>query len=234
MAAAVVEEAGAEQVEGGSKPNYQLIGIVIGVVGVVAAAGIGWFMVKPAWEKYQAQTETLAELDQKIKTGATRKDAEEKAKAQRAIALRQKEEVTALFASEKALETLLLDVNRIVQMRNAEMELFEPSKSGPPEVISDGSLGPLVNGKIKQKEMNMRLTGSFDQIRSVLLTMERLQPLLVVTDLSTKLDRSTQEVSYNAEEGLTISGTPKLQTSLTIQALMPTELESADAEPQKK
>lgn len=224
----------AEQGEGGSKPNYRLIGIGIGVVGVVAAAAIGWFMVKPSWEKYQEQTKKLAELEQQIKTGATLEQEEEKAKAQRANALRQKEEVTALFASEKSLETLLLDVNRIVDARQAEMEFFEPSKSGEPEVISDGSLGPLVNGKLKQKEMKMKLTGSFDQIRSVLLTMERLQPLLVVTDFNTSLDRSTQEVSYNIEEGLTVSGTPKLQTNLTIQALMPTELQSADAEPKKK
>ena len=233
MAAGAIGAEG-EQSEGGAKPNYKLIGIGIGVLGVVAAAGIGWFMVKPAWEKYQEQNAKLAELEQQIKTGATLEQEEEKAKAQKAIAERQKEEVTALFASEKSLETLLLDVNRIVDARQAEMELFEPSKSGPPEVISDGSLGPLVNGKLKQKEMRMRLTGSFDQIRSVLLTMERLQPLLVVTDFNTRLDRSTQEVSYNLEEGLTISGMPKLQTNLTIQALMPTELQSADAEPQKK
>lgn len=231
---AVAIDAEVEQSEGGSKPNYQLIGIGIGVVGVLAAAGIGWFMVKPAWEKYQEQTKNLAQRMQEIEKGATLEQEEEKAKVERAIALRQKEEVTALFASEKALETLLLDVNRIVQRGQAEMEMFEPSKSGPPEVISDGSLGPLVNGKLKQKEMKMRLTGSFDQVRSVLLNMERLQPLLVVTDFSTKLDRSTQEVSYNAEEGLTISGRPKLQTNLTIQALMPTELQSADADPQKK
>ncbi|MBC6420481.1 MAG: hypothetical protein GDA43_02340 [Hormoscilla sp. SP5CHS1] len=142
--------------------------------------------------------------------------------------------MTALFASEKALETLLLDLNRIVDARKAEMKRFELSNSGPPEVISDGSLGPLVNGKLKQKEMKMELTGSFDQIRSVLLTMERLQPLLVVKDFRTQLvDRSTQEVRYN-QGRLTISGKPKLKTSLTIQALMLAELPSAKPETKKK
>jgi len=34
--------------EEGSKPNYELIGIGMGVLGVVVAALIGWFMVKPA------------------------------------------------------------------------------------------------------------------------------------------------------------------------------------------
>lgn len=230
----VAAEAGAEQLEGGSKPNFQLIGIAIGVVGVIVAAGIGWLMVKPAWEKNQEQTKKLAELEQQIKTGATLEEEEEKAKAQKAIAQKEKEEVTALFASEKALETLVLDLNRIVEARQAEMNLFEPTSVGPPEVISDGSLGPLVNGKLKQKQMKMELTGSFDQIRSVLLTMERLQPLLVVTDFNTILDKSTQEVSYNPEDGLTVSGAPKLKTKLTIQALMPTDLPSADADPKKK
>ena len=114
------------------------------------------------------------------------------------------------------------------------MKRFELSNSGPPDVISDGSLGPLVNGKLKQKEMKMELTGSFDQIRSVLLTMERLQPLLVVKDFRTQLvDRSTQEVRYN-QGRLTISGKPKLKTSLTIQALMLVELPSAKPETKKK
>lgn len=230
--AAVAIGAEADQGEVGSKPNFQLIGIGIGVAGVVAAAAIGWFMVKPAWEKNQEHIKNLAELEQQINTGATLEEDEEKAKAQKAIAQRQKEEVTALFASEKALETLLLDVNRIVDARQAKMNMFEPSKGGS-EVISDGSLGPLVNGKLKQKEMKMELTGSFDEIRSVLITMERLQPLLVVKDFSTKLDRSTQEVSYN-EGRLTISGTPELKTSLTIQALMPTELPSDAPDPKKK
>jgi len=224
---------GAEQGEEGSKPNYQLIGIGIGVLGVVVAALIGWFMVKPAWEKNQEQRKKLAELEKQIKTGATLEAEEEKAKAQRAIAQRRKEEVTALFASEKALETLLLDMHRIVDARQAQMNRFEPSNSGSPEVISDGSLGPLVNGKLKQKEMKMELTGSFDQIRSVLLTMERLQPLLVVKDFRTQLDRSTQKVRYN-QGRLTIEGTPKLKTSLTIQALMPAELPSAKPQTKKK
>jgi len=230
---AVAIDAEAQQGEEGSKPNYQLIGIGIGVAGVVVAAAIGWFMVKPAWETNQAQTETLAKLESQIRQGGSLDQQVEKAQEQKAIAERQKEEVTALFASEKSLETLLLDLNRIVDARQAEMKRFEPSKGGPPEVISDGSLGPLVNGKLKQKEMKMELTGSFDQIRSVLLNMERLQPLLVVTDFSTKLDRSTQEVSYN-QGRLAIEGTPLLNTSLTIQALMPAELPSAEPDPKKK
>ncbi|MBC6472131.1 MAG: hypothetical protein GDA48_04340 [Hormoscilla sp. GM102CHS1] len=58
--------------EEGSKPNYELIGIGMGVLGVVVAALIGWFMVKPTWEKNQEQRKKLAELEKQIKTGASR------------------------------------------------------------------------------------------------------------------------------------------------------------------
>ena len=221
MTAVTIEE-GAEST-GGS--NFLLIGIGVGILGLLGAAYLGWFQIRPALDKKAELEQKLAELELQIQQGATLDQQIEQANREKAIAEEQKARVTALFADEKNLDTLLLDINRIVESRQASMSRFQPSQGGP-ELITDGSLGELVNGKLKRQEIQMEFTGTFEETRSVLLTMERLQPLLVVKRFRTQADRSTQEVRFDRGQ-IAISGAPELTTSLTIEALLPAALPPA-------
>lgn len=221
MTAVTIEE----DVESGGGPNFLLIGIAIGILGLAGAAYLGWFQIRPALDKKAELEQKLAELEQQIRQGATLDQQIAQANLEKETAESQKNKVTALFADEKNLDTLLIDINRIVDSRQAEMSRFQPNQRGP-EIITDGSLGELVNGKLKRQEIQMEFTGTFDETRAVLLTMERLQPLLVVKKFRTQADRSNQEVRFS-QDRLVISGQPELRTSLTIEALLPASLPPA-------
>ncbi|MGL6280794.1 MAG: pilus assembly protein PilO, partial [Microcoleaceae cyanobacterium] len=93
-----------------------------------------------------------------------------------AIAKQKRADVAALFASEKTMETLLYDVNRLIDQLNtgitdetkqAMMLKFSPVEPTEPGnyVVTDGSLGPLVNGKLKRRDFKVEFEGSYQQVR---------------------------------------------------------------------
>lgn len=199
-------------------------GVIIGVAGLLGAAYLLLNVVQPAWQQNQ---ELQAEVDRKEAEIANQEETLariEEIKAQLAQARQRNQQVLSLFSSEQTLVTLLVDLNEIVKDREATLLSFQPQ--GEPTVVDDGSLGTQVNGKLKRQIINVEMEGSFEQVQSVLRSIERLQSLLLVRNLQAEV---SQPQSLILDEGNVVPGEqPTLKTTFTLEALLPvTEEEKA-------
>jgi type IV pilus assembly protein PilO len=206
----------------------QIIGIGVAVVGLAGALYVGLNMIMPAWDNYQQQQGKIAELQGQVdqKKASLRKIDQVKAELDQAKL--QQVQVLSLFASEKTLDTLLLDLNRLVETTNAqisvsgvrgELKKFVPS-SQKPEQINDGSLGLQVNGKLKRSGISIQIVGTYEQTQSIMRNIERLQPLLIVKDYQSTLQRIPVE-SSNQKGEQKLDFVSSINTSFQLQALMP-------------
>jgi type IV pilus assembly protein PilO len=204
----------------------KIIGILVGVTGLAGAIFMLLTLVMPAWESYQQKqtksTEIQGQIDQK-KASIKQID---KIKEELAQTKQQQLQVLGLFANEKTLDTLLLDLNRLVESGNsqisssgvrAKLKKFVPV-SQKPEPIIDGSLGTLVNGKLKRSTINIEFVGTYEQTQSILRNIERLQPLLIVQDYQSNL---APPEPGQADKEVRRVGPAGIITSFQIQALMP-------------
>ena len=209
-------------------------GIVIGVIGLVGAAYMVLNLIMPAWDNYQQQqakqTALQGEIDQKK---ASIKQIN-MVKQELELSKKQQTQVLGLFANENTLDTLLLDVNRLVESSNAQLQKnavraqlkkFDPL-SNKAEPITDGSLGTQVNGKLKSRKINVEIVGTYEQTQSILRNIERLQPLLIVKDYQSTL--APEAVSQSGKEVIRF-GAAAITSSFQLQALIPLSPEEAAA-----
>lgn len=221
----------------------KIIGILVGVIGLAGAGYILLNLLMPAWESYQQQqaksTELQGQIDQKkasIKQIGIVKE-------ELAQAKQQKVQVLGLFANEKTLDTLLLDLNRLIESGNtptsinlvrAKLKKFVPV-SQKPEPIIDGSLGLQVDGKLQRSSINAEITGTYEQTQSVMRNIERLQPLLIVKDYQAIL--APVEARSPLDQRPMQVGPAAINTSFQLQVLMPLSPEeiaaAAKATPKK-
>ncbi len=213
----------------GIKLTPQISGIAIAVALVALAAYITSSYVMPVWQKYGELTADRdlkqSQVDQKqanIKQG-------EKLKTDLVQARQQQTEILSLFANEKTLDTLLLDINRLVESGNAsqggvvsKLQKFEPVNQVA-EIINDGSFGSEVNGKLKRRVISIALVGNYEQTQSILRNMERLQPLLIVNDYTSTLQQDPVDPTTGRLPPASIN------TAFKLQALIPASPEEAAA-----
>lgn len=222
----------------------KVIGIGVGVLGAALAGWVVYSSVMPAVEKGKTLN---AELEAaKAKIVEQKRQIKERPKAEAALveAGQNRNDVTRLFASDRTMETLLYDINKLVDTINsgitdeekmAKMTRFNPeiSKDGN-YVVNDGSLGPLVNGKLKRREFKVDFEGSYPQTRAFTIALERMQPLLVVKNLRTQLEQQGETLEVEWKEGKFIPidvSQNRLRTSFDLHALLAlSEEESLGAE----
>jgi len=222
----------------------KIIGILVGVFGLAAAAYILFNLVMPAWENYQQQQAKSSELQGQIQQKIASLKQIEKVKEELAQAKQQKVQVLGLFANEKTLDTLLLDMNRLVESGNAQKISFNTERaklkkyvpaSQKPEPITDGTLGTQVDGKLKRSSINIEISGTYEQTQSIIRNIERLQPLLIVRDYQSTL--APAETRVLPDRTVVVrSGPASINTSFQLQALMPLtpeDLAAANAAPKK-
>lgn len=205
----------------------KIIGILVGVIGLAGAGYMFINLLMPAWESYQQQQAKSSELQGQIDQKKANIKQINQVKDELAQAKQQKVQVLGLFANEKSLDTLLLDMNRLVESGNtstsvnavrAKLKKFVPVSSKP-EPIIDGTLGVLVDGKLQRSTINAEITGSYEQTQSIIRNIERLQPLLILKEyqstvapleLKSALDKTPMQV-----------GPTVINTSFQLQVLMP-------------
>jgi type IV pilus assembly protein PilO len=110
-------------------PNYPTVfgitltppvsGVLIALLGVAAAAYLGTTFVLPAWDQYQVLQADVEKKRTDIQQQEATLQNIEKVKAELATVQQRQEEVLALFANEKTLDTLLIDLNQLINRGNA-------------------------------------------------------------------------------------------------------------------
>jgi hypothetical protein len=161
-------------------------GISCTVLGVLGAGYILMSMAMPVWNDYQKigtdRATKQSELD-RLKNGNV-----DKIVADLNVQLKQKNglksQMMGLFADQKDLDTLLLDINSFVVTNQAKLVQFTPDKETT--VIQDNSFGTAVDGKLKRQTYNVIIEGTFPQIQAIFSNLERLEPLLAVRDFKSE------------------------------------------------
>jgi type IV pilus assembly protein PilO len=93
-------------------------------------------------------------------------------------------------------------------------------------VITDSSYGTQVNGKLKRQVVSVELAGNYEQTAAILQSIERLQPLLVIRELTSTLgDKSKNTTIYTGTGDFTrlslCQPDPKITTKFQLEALLP-------------
>jgi type IV pilus assembly protein PilO len=202
-------------------------GLCLAVVGIGISGYLFMSSIQPQLTKNQELEAKLAKTQEQIQQ---RKDNAKKiAIAEKTLdrANAQKQVVIGLFASDKKLDTLLLDLNKLVNIRQGELQRFTPDAPAPGSgssgaaVVADGSLGAALNNKIKRKGVQIEVKGNFEQVQSILRTIERLDQLLIVKDFRADVDKGTQKIVVDAQGKLIPQPEATIKTSFKIQALIP-------------
>ena len=213
-------------------------GLCLAVVGIGISGYLYISSLQPQLTKNQELETKLSQTQNQIEQ---RKDNAKKiAIAEKTLDLAnsQKQVVIGLFASDKKLDTLLLDLNKLVNIRQGELQKFTPdlpvlgTGSSGAAVVADGSLGAALNHKIKRKGVQVEVKGNFEQVQSILRTIERLDQLLIVKDFRADVDKETQKIVVDAQGKLIPQPEATIKTSFKIQALIPlTSAEQVAATP---
>ena len=214
----------------------KIMGIGIGVGGALLAGFLIYQFLMPALVEGQTLRTDIQTKQEEIEKQDQRLRERDKAEKALADAKVRKATVTALFADEASLNTLLFDINEQINKINAgiiddtkkaKLTQFTPVQLGTPdeEIVNDGSLGPDVNGKLRRREYDVVFEGSFEQSRQFLIALERLQPMLVVRNLTTKLDDQNPVIQGEYKQGRFVPSPNqpqrRLQTSFDLQVLLP-------------
>lgn len=230
------------ELEGSSYPTVfglSLTPTVLGLLALLAGAlGAVWLwlnVVQPTLQQnQQLRQDVAAKQQQLVDQGQIQKRIEE-ARVQLSDAKQLQAEVLSLFATDKSLDTLLLDVNERVQSANSGIQ--DPDKravlarfdlnSDASGVVTDSSYGAAVNNKLERRVYDVQIQGSFPQVVSIIRSIERLQPLLVVSNLDAQLDTSTQRLLLDNRGRVMTSGQPETRITTTFQlsALVPVKQE---------
>lgn len=207
-----------------------VIGITLTVAGLVGAGYIYSKFAGAAREQYQGVQAQLdqkqAQLDQMSQSDFPSRMASLKAEVARQKAL--KSRVIAMFTNQDDLETLLIDMNQFISANQGELVKYNPDSQI--SVINDSSLGSDVNGKLKRKSFDIEIEGTFNQTQAILQDIERLQPLLLVKDYSSKVTEEPTAILTSNRSEVVPQNSAILSTNLKIDAILPmsqTELEAA-------
>jgi type IV pilus assembly protein PilO len=237
------EDTGAQEIFG-IKLTAQVQAIGIAVLGLIVAGGIAYQFVLPEFQKSgelkQKITEnkqTQLQLQGLIKKKAEAEAKQEEAKQRRAG-------VTAMFASDASANTLLLDMNQLVNRINAGVQgddlkakitKFEPDippaaapGAADQDILKDTSFGPSLVGKLRRKKFKVEFEGSFAQTRSFMRNLELMQSLLVVRNLKSELAVPNQAIEVDFLKGkiVPIQQQPtKIKTAFDLHALLPLKQE---------
>lgn len=230
-------------VEAQEGPGYpKVFGLTITpLVGALGLVAVGALLAYLLWSNLvqgtldrnrELKTDIAAKEEQLRNQADTQKQiADAKVRLQSAKQLQG--DVRTLFATEDNLNTLLLDVNERVQSVNAGVT--DPAKRASlaqfdlnteaSGLVNDSSLGTEVNGKLERRVYDVQIRGTYPQTQSIIRNIERLQPLLVVTDLVADLDRETQKILLDDKGRVTPTGQPDTQilTSFKLSALLPVD-----------
>lgn len=216
----------------------QVSGIAIALVGVGVAGYLWVNFLQSARQEYGQLVDQRDQIEAQIENQPALAGEIQRLEGQIQTVRSQQNEVLNLLSSEESLDTLLFDLEQTIQETNIEtqtaavdefqLESFQPLMANP-EVVNDGSFGAAVNGKIKRKIYSLEVVGTFTQTRSLIRSIERLQPLLLVNNFNTEITEEPQgEFSLEESRFLPLPN-PQLRSTFELEAILPVSREQLRA-----
>lgn len=194
-------------------------GVLIAIGGLVLAVYAGTQLLVPAFQTYQERQEAVNTKEAALVQQQDLLQRVDQIRAAFAEAEALNTQVRALLPSQKTLDTLLLDLNRLIVQSDAQLLQFtpDPALSG---VITDSSLGPELNGKLKRQVTSVAFRGNFSETLEIFRKLDRFQTLLAIQDLTIELQNA------DAQPGLPGN---LLRSSFKLYAYIPLSPEEAAA-----
>ncbi|MBF2001060.1 MAG: pilus assembly protein PilO [Synechococcales cyanobacterium M58_A2018_015] len=207
--------------------------ILLALLGVAGAYVLWTNLVQGTLQRNRELKQDIAAKEAQLRDPEAMQQQIAEAKTRLQEAQQLQADVRSLFASESSMDTLLLDINERVQAvnagitdpaRRATLSKFELNQeaSGP---VTDGSLGAEVNNKLERRVYDVEIQGTFPQTQSIIRNIERLQPLLVVSEFDSTLDRASQKIVLDGEGRLDPGRQPdpRVITAFQLAALVPVD-----------
>ncbi|BAY52453.1 hypothetical protein NIES2134_124770 [Thermostichus vulcanus NIES-2134] len=176
-----------------SAPNYPTVfgitltpivsGVLIALVGLGAAAYLGSLLVLPKLEEAAKLQEEISQQENDLSQREVLLKQLNDVIAGLERAKQENRDVRSLFATQAALDTLLLDINRLIVTSGAQLITFEPDSAGS-GIVQDGSLGPELNAKLKRQVTNITVQGPFPSILQIMQKIDQQQNFLVINNLT--------------------------------------------------
>ena len=225
-----------------------ILGVLIALLGLGGAVYGFIKLVQPVAERNTTLRQDISTKENQLASQAQQLEDIAKIEAELEAAMQRRRNVYALFANEETMDTLLLDINKRIEGSNAslsgvraqvfergippllveaKLEKFSPGEKGN---VEDGSLGDQINGKLKREKYSVSFTGDFAQTQAILRNLERLEPLLMVSNFTMNSAQPVAETVIG-DSGLVVAQ-PKIpiKTAFEIDALIPTA--DADVPPE--
>ncbi|NEP19142.1 MAG: hypothetical protein F6J97_19965 [Leptolyngbya sp. SIO4C1] len=218
----------------------KILGIIAAIAGIALAAFLFSRFVQPVRERNQELRADIAVKEQQLANQEAELQEVERIKEELQVALQQRRNVYSLFADEDSMDTLLLDINQRIKSSNASLNEIRNqvrARGVPPilieaqlnqfnpqgeSIVNDGSLGEVLNGKLKRENYTVQFTGDFAQTQSILSNIERLEPLLLLQNFRIASDESVTETVIGPNGQVVGRPKPRLTTSFDVDALIPT------------
>lgn len=216
-----------------------ITGIVLAVLGLLGAAY--WFIAQVSAKQTQKQTlqQERDNLQAQIDNQPDLQSQQAEILSQLRRSTQRQQQVLGLLSSDETLDTLLVDLEGMTEAINGgnadietQLRLLEFSPQTPePEVVLDGAFGTAVNNRIKRWRFDIQSEGDFVQVLQFIDRIERLQPLLIVRDVTLGPSEEQTLVRYVPESNQFSPVTaPRLTAEFTLEAILPlspAELEAA-------
>jgi type IV pilus assembly protein PilO len=208
-------------------------GIVLAVVGVAAAGWMALTFIGPKLSEMQELNNSISQKKESLASQQKTLNEIQTIVARVNQAQSKNKEVRGLFSTQQALDTLLLDLNRIIVTSNAQLQKFTPDYASSGTLV-DGSLGPELNNKLKRQVTDVAFEGNFTQTLEIMRTIDRLQTVLVLRDFKMLLKPAASGPSATPNNIVTCSFKLYAYVPLTEEELVAIRAQEAAAASQAK
>ncbi|MDB9403957.1 pilus assembly protein [Microcystis sp. CS-574] len=201
-------------------------GIAAAMLGLLGSLYLLFNWVMPAYDTLQQLQTDAADKQQLLEQQKSRLEFSEFQKIESQLQQQKamKQQILSLFARERDLSTILLDVSNIFKSGDVKLVSFQP-QGLEPVVVSDGSLGSEVNNKLKRQTFNVKIQGNYVNTQEVIRDLERLQPLILLNSLNTQMEKqgSTFKVVSTGNNKATIvpQGDRPVTTTFLLNVIIP-------------
>jgi type IV pilus assembly protein PilO len=207
-------------------------GILLALAGVVLAGWMAFTFIGPKLSETQELQDKITQKEKKLQNQQETLRDIQKVVARVNAAVDKNKQVRGLFSTQKDLETLLLDLNRIIVTSNAQLQKFTPDY-GLTGTVADSSVGVELNNKIKRRVTDVSFEGNFTQTLAIMRAIDRLQTLLVLRDFKMELKQAASVPGGASDNLVTCSFKLYAYVPLTEEELAALAKQAPPADPAK-